>query len=134
MGRTHRWKASAFLPVLRSKWPQDQLGPVIISPDEPMSRHGITAEGGRLNSFCAAGHHQDVVSLSFTATCLSFCHSRLISEIKNPAYVAVSRAKKINSILQNLLTPSLSKLPSSRCPIGAEDRSRRNTQPGLYRL
>ena len=55
-------------------------------------------------------------------------------EIKNPAYVSVSRVREIFIVLQNLLTPGLSKILSGCCPIRALDRPRFNAQPGLYRL
>src|ERR1051325_2559993 len=99
MGRPHRWNAIAFL---------------------------------RLNSFDTVRHHRDVVLYSFT-DCSPFVaaiFSVSFRETKNPAYFAVSRVReKFVFDLQNLPTPSLSKLPSGRCPMVAEDIPWLNAQP-----
>jgi len=78
-------------------------------------------------------------SLCYRSQIVTFrcCHLTVsFREQKNPAYFAVSRVRERNSSfdLQNLPTPSLSKLPSGRCPMGARDSLWLNAQPGLYRL
>src|ERR1022692_1921855 len=65
---------------------------------------------------------------------LLLSHCWLYGEIKTPAYLPVSRGWKNPISILYLLTPSLSKLPSGRCPMVAVDSPRLNTQPWLYRL
>jgi len=52
---------------------------------------------------------------------------------KNPAYIPVSRVRKLFSI-RYLLTPILSRLPSGRCPLYGADSLGLNAQPGFDRL
>src|SRR5262245_15516400 len=58
--------------------------------------------------------------LRFGSLCLrTDFPGRCSSENKNPAYVCCKQGeRKLFRFFQNLLTPRLSKLPSSRCPIG----------------
>ena len=62
----HRWKASAFLPVLRST--SVVPGSVLRGAHKRACFlfQPATAEGGRLNSFGAVGHHQDVIFILLT--------------------------------------------------------------------
>ena len=98
--------------------------------DQPMlvlAKSNLSPEDITWMSLCSCSQ---IVHLS-----LLFVHRQqfLQRENKNPAYVSVSRVRESFFDLQNLLTPSLSKLPSGSCPIG-RDSPMLNAQPGLYRL
>ena len=71
MNRVHRWKASAFLPVLRAAAAVPGSAIRSRSVEVLPLFHAATAEGGRLNSFGAIGHHQDVIFFLLTVFCLS---------------------------------------------------------------
>ena len=71
MDRVHRWKASAFLPVLRSTRVVPGSAIRMRMIQIKLLFHAATAEGGRLNSFGAVGHHQDVIFFLLTVLCLS---------------------------------------------------------------
>src|SRR6266516_5877493 len=84
--------------------------------------------------FCATRHHPDVRLPLLTVSILSFVDLVAHEQIKNPAYIAVSRVWKILWFFCYLLTSGLSKFGSGACPLYDVNRLRLNTQPWLNRL